>query len=123
MSIRRSSTIILNGGLFRIFNPTEPSIIKLKPFNILLKKSDSWINGVLSLSGGSLCKQPFYRITAKRDNRIEVKAIGALGDQHHLLLVNNTIIWETNDQFNYTIDVKLNPLVKNKPYADFFRYY
>jgi hypothetical protein len=123
MSVKRSSTIILNGGLFRIFNPAEPSIIKLKPFNILLKKSDSWINGVLSLSGGGLCKQPFYRMTAKRDNRIEVKAIGTLGDQHHLLLVNNTIIWETNDQFNYTIDVKLNPLVKNKPYADFFRYY
>jgi hypothetical protein len=116
MSLKRTSSIILHGGLFRVFNPAEPTVMKLTPFNILLKKSNVWLSGLLSID-----KRPYYRMTAKRDNRIEIKPIG---DNHHVLIVNDTIIFDTpNQQFNYTIDVKLNPQVRAKPYADFFRYY
>ncbi len=108
------TNIILHGGLFRIFNPVVESPIIYLPVNISLKKSTIWLNGTVYIK-----ENPYYRITARRDNRIEIKKI----EDFHLLLVNENIIYDTKDEFNYTVNVKLNPYITTKPYADFFKYY
>ena len=106
--------ILLHGGLFRIFNAEVQNVAKYMPVNILLRKSNIWLNGDLIID-----KTPYYRLLANRDNRIEIKRI----DDYNLLSVNNNIIYEKRQQFIYDVDVKLNPLIKNSPYADFFKYY
>ncbi len=112
--LRGGPTIILNGGLFRIFNPLIGAPINYLPVNISLKKSNVWLNGILCIK-----ENPYYRITATRNNLVEIRKDG----DEHILVINDQVIYDTKTEFNYTVHVKLNPHITDKPYADFFQYY
>lgn len=121
------SNIIIQGGLFRIFKqealkvgpaslgpaslgPIDPQYMAV---NILLRKTNMWLNGALLID-----KNPYYRILPKKDNHIEIKKL----EDYHVLKVNNTIIYDTKNEFNYSVNILLNPLFADKACPEIFSY-
>jgi hypothetical protein len=101
--------MILYGGLSRIAN----SATHFMPVNVVLFKSKAWLQGTLFIN-----KKPYYRLLPYKDNYIY---ICTNLKKHNYLMVNDKIIYEHPEIFDYMIKVNL---ATDKPLpVDFYKYY
>lgn len=102
------ASILLYGGLLRNTN------IYHIPINILLKKSSDWLNGNIMIND-----EPVYHINSNKNNYIEINKT----NNTTTLMLNDKIIYDHKDLFDFSVKVELNPYITNTPYANFFKYY
>ena len=106
------SALLLKGGIIRlsstIFYP------HVKQYDIYIRQSPVWTSAVLNLNNVA----PFYRFPENKNHEISIKKI----DNLNSLLINNMIVYQNKNLFNYTIDISLNEEINiNKEYANFYK--
>ena len=112
---RLFKTAILHGGISYIANPAiKYPAVKYMTVNITLPSSNEWQNGLLLID-----RNPYFRLTSNIDNLIEIKYINKI----HFLAVNERVICQRPDIFDYTLNIPLNKNKTNIPYTEFFRFY
>lgn len=102
------SNIILRGGFLNGLS----HINKLKPVNIILSKSPEWIDGILHVNSIHVDNKPYYRLLSSNTNLIEI----VKKNNMNMLMVNNSIIYDSENLFSYHINVKLNESLKYEKY-------
>ena len=104
-SILKSGIICLSSTIF------YPHV---KQYDIYIRQSPVWTSAVLSLNDVNF----FYRFPENRNHEINIKKINDLNS----LLINNMIVYQNKNLFNYTIDISLNQDINiNKEYANFYK--
>jgi hypothetical protein len=81
--------------------------------NILLKKSQEWIDATLYIQNSPRCY-----LSPNIDNFIELKNI----NNKNILFLNNGIIYDSNADFNYFITVSLREKVFDNNNQLFLKY-
>jgi predicted RNA methylase len=111
----KNKTAILRGGIIHIANPViKYPAVNYMAINLTLPRSNAWLNGMIIID-----KNPFFRLTSNIENRIENKYINNI----HFLAVNDRVIYQRSEIFDYTLNIPLNKNKTNIPYAEIFRYY
>ena len=106
------NNLILRGGLLFVNRQTK----KYEALNISLAPSSVWKSGVLYINH---THRPVYNFLPKEHHFIEI-----ITDKNkHTLFINDAIVYESEQRYNYFINMKLNELRTNIPYRDFFNYY
>jgi hypothetical protein len=108
------TSILLKGGIIRLLN-TKTFYPIIKKHDITLRNSPVWIGATLTLNKNNTT---FYRFAPDKHYEISIKN----HDNLKTLLVNNMIIYQNENLFNYTIDISLNHNIHiNAEYADFYK--
>jgi hypothetical protein len=114
-SIIKTNTAILRGGIIHIANlASKYPVVNYMAVNLTLPRSNAWLNGMILID-----ENPFFRLTSNIENRIENKYINKI----HFLAVNERVIYQRPEIFEYTLRIPLNKDKLNIPYTEFFRYY
>jgi hypothetical protein len=105
------NTLILRGGLLLINRQTS----QYEAVNIFLRKSPTWKSGILYLNQST----PLYKVYGYQNNFIELLTL----KDKYAVLVNDAIIYESDQKFSYSVNVKLNERIKDIPFESIFKYY